>query len=53
MVTKHVDFTDVRTKNIQKRTSNDQELQILLKYILEGWPDRFNVHELAKPYWSY
>lgn len=54
MITQNIDFTDERIENIQKETSNDQELQILLKYILEGWPeDKFNVHELAKPYWSF
>ncbi|XP_023314756.1 uncharacterized protein K02A2.6-like [Trichogramma pretiosum] len=54
MVTKNADFTDERLKEIEIQTNNDQELQIVKKYIQEGWPEnKNNVNELAKPYWSF
>ncbi|KAL7290511.1 hypothetical protein TKK_0015282 [Trichogramma kaykai] len=49
--------TKLETEKIETfvcMTSNDQELQIVRKYIQEGWPEnKNNVNELAKPYWSF
>ena len=37
---------------IIEHTSKDQELQIVKRYIVEGWPSRNKCHDLAKPYYN-
>ena len=42
----------VRLEQIRKCLSEDDVSQILMHYVRSGWPDKHNVHALARPYWS-
>lgn len=54
MIEQSLNVTDTRLEDIKEKTSNDAELQGVLKYIREGWPEnKYEVCESAKPYYSY
>lgn len=47
-------LTDTHFIRLQKETHNDQELQLLIKYITEGWPEhKQEVSDEVRPYWCY
>ena len=44
-------FSDKKLESIRKATENDSEIQIVMRYTLEGWPRRRdNVLPEARPY---
>lgn len=47
-------ITDERLLEIKDKTKNDQQLQEVLKYIKNGWPEnKYDVTELAKPFFNF
>lgn len=47
-------ITDLQFIEIQKCTETDEELILLQKYILNGWPNlKENLENNIKPYWTY
>lgn len=47
-------LTDTHFIILQKSTESDMELQLVIKYIKEGWPDnKQDVPDCVKPYWCF
>ena len=50
-MTSYVPISDQRLEEIKLATHNDESLQVLMKVILQGWPDdKSSVPVLALPY---
>ncbi|CAK1583539.1 unnamed protein product [Parnassius mnemosyne] len=48
------EVTDLQFIKLQKSSENDDELALLRKYIIGGWPaNKHDVMDLVKPYWGY
>lgn len=53
MIEQSLNITDTRLNEIKEKTSIDEELKSVLKYIREGWPEnKHEVCESAKSYYS-
>lgn len=52
-VVKDLQVADSRIEKIKLETDKDSTMQILMKYIKEGWPKYKQVHQSAKVYHKY
>ncbi|CAK1580707.1 unnamed protein product [Parnassius mnemosyne] len=47
-------FSREKIDRVRKATEVDEECQLLIKYILNGWPkNEHNVHKNVRKFWSY
>lgn len=47
-------MTDESKQQFVKETQSDPDLQVVIKHVLNGWPDKINkLDEKAKPYWTF
>ncbi|XP_053686467.1 uncharacterized protein LOC128736007 [Sabethes cyaneus] len=50
----YIPISDFRLDHIRKESSNDADIQHIIRYIVEGWPARMiDVPEKLKVYWKY
>ena len=52
-VVKDLPISDIKLSQLQQVTKEDQDMQILSKYIKEGWPqNKPNVPVQVRPFWN-
>ena len=45
--------SDVKLMEIKEAQDEDPVCQRLKSYCMEGWPDKFHLHDAVKPYWPF
>lgn len=52
MVVNNVPMSHSKFTLVKQETSKDKTLKLLLSYINQGWPDKFNIYTDLRYYWS-
>lgn len=48
-----IPVSDVKLMEIKEAQDEDPVCQRLKSYCIEGWPDKFHLHDAVKPYWPF